>query len=154
MTTKLKLKNKSDVILSKYIEVNNRKYYADGKNVVFEPTKKELSIALWLANKLDETIIILPRIKQPEGVKTSDYIICNESWDLKEIISNRKDAVYNRIRNKKEQSTNFIIDISKSKLTIKAVVKQVNSIYQHKNYKWLNKIIIKKNDEIIFINRK
>ena len=146
-------RHKSKVELSEYVEVNGIKYYVDNKRIVFEPTKKEIITAVWLSKKINKKVEILPRIKQPEGIKSPDYKIGTENWDLKEIISNRKDAVYNRIRTRKDQANHFIIDISKSKLTIKSATNQVKSIYQNKNLRWVSKIIIKKNDEIEFVNR-
>jgi len=46
-------------------------------------------------------------------------LIDGQKWDLKEITSNRNNAIYTRIRHKKEQAHNFIFDIGKSKLTSK-----------------------------------
>ena len=96
----------------------------------------------------------MPRILLPEYIKTSDYLINNEYWDLKTIVSNRNDAIRNRIRNQEDQASNFIIDISKSKLTLKSAEKQINDIFLLKGYKWLNKIILKKNNEIKIIHKK
>ena len=149
-----KLLSKSKIELKDYIEINGKKYVVDGIKVIFEPSKKELHIALWLSKKLNKKIEVLPRIKQPEGINTSDYIINNENWDLKRIISNRNDAVRNIIRNHQKQASYFVIDITDSKLTIKATIKQINDIFNRKGYKWFNKAIIKKNNAIEFVNRK
>ena len=94
----------------------------------------------------------MPKIKIPEGIKTSDYIINDEYWDLKTITSNRNDAMANRIKRQEKQATNFIIDISKSKLTFKAAEKQLQEIL--KWYKWINSIILKKSNEIKIIQKK
>ena len=150
----IRLLSKSKVELKNYVEVDGCKYFVDNKNVIFETSNKELAIATWLSEELNKTIGIVPVVKQPEGIKTSDYMIDNEYWDLKEISSNRKDAVYTRIRSGKNQTTNFIIEISKSKMTMKSARKQVEALYEHKNYKWLNKIIIKRHGKIEFIKRK
>lgn len=134
MSTKIDL-SKSNVVIKDYVEVNGRKYYVDNKNVIFETSDNELAIAIWLSKESDKMIGIVPVIKQPEGIKTPDYLIDNECWDLKEISSNRKDAIYNRIRSGKNQTNNFIIEISKSKITMKSALKQIEAIYKHKNYK-------------------
>ena len=154
MSVKLELIKKAT--LAEYVEVNGLKYFVDGKKVMFEPTTEELNTAFWLSKKLNKEVIILPKIKQPENIKTADYMIDNEYWDLKGISSNKNYAVYSRIRNQEEQASNFIIDISKSKLTIRAVTNQINELYKLKNFKWLNKFIIKKNNtiEIIVRNKK
>ena len=103
---------------------------------------------------MNRKIEILPRIVLPKNIKTSDYLIDNEYWDLKDIVSNRNDAIRNRIRKQEKQASNFIINISNSKLTLKSAEKQIKDILQLKGYKWLNKIIVKKNNEIIIINKK
>lgn len=134
-------------------EVNSRKYYVDDKKVVFETSNKELAIAVWISKKLNKKVEILPKVYQPENIRTADYLIDNENWDLKEIISNKNYAIYSRIRNQEKQAFNFIIDISKSKLTIKAATKQINELYKLKNFKWLKDIIIKKNNNYEYIKK-
>ena len=103
--------------------------------------------------KLNKRIEVLPRVVLPKNIKTADYIIDGEFWDLKVISSNKNYAVYVRIRNQEKQSNNFIFDISQSKLTIKSVVKQLEDLYKLKNFKWLQKVIIKKNNSIEIIIR-
>ena len=146
--------SKIKVELKNYIEINGDKYYVDGKKVIIEPSKKETHTALWLSAKLNIKIEILPRIILPKNIKTPDYLINGEYWDLKDITSNRNDALRCRIRGKEKQSLNFIIDISKSKLTIKAAERQINILYDIKGYKWLKDVIIKKNNEILIIKKK
>jgi len=148
----LKIK-KVEVQLQSYIIINNTKYIVDGKKVVLEPSNKEINMAIWLSKKLSIEIKLLPRILLPENIKTADYSINGEYWDLKEITSNRNNALYNRIRKKDNQASNFIIDISNSKLTIKALQYQIVELYSSKHFKWLNKIIVKKNNDVRIIKR-
>ena len=147
---------KSKVELKDYVEVDGRKYYVDNNKVVFEPTKKEIATAVWISKKLNKKVGILPRINVPSGIKTADYLLDNEKWDLKILVSNRNNAIYTSIRRDSKQASNFIFDISKSKLTIKAVVRQVEYLYKSKKLCWLNNVIIKKNNdiEIILKNKK
>ena len=153
MGVKLAL-NKSKVVLKEHIEINGHIYCIDGKTVVLEPSKKELNVAIWLSKKLNKKVEVLPRVLIPEGIKTSDYLIDDNNWDLKTIISNINNAVYTSIRKKEKQSNNFVIGISKSKLSIKSAIKQVMGIYSMKGFNWLNNIIIKKNDSFEIIKRK
>jgi len=130
-----------NIILSKCVIVNGRKYIVDGSKVVFDQNKKEIHMALWLSQKLNKKIELLPRILQPENIQTSDYMIEGEYWDLKGIVSNKNYAVYSRLRNQNKQASNFIIDISKSKLTIKSVIYQVKELYKLKSFKKIKKIL-------------
>ena len=65
---------KSKVELKECIEINGHKYFGDGIKVVFEPSNKELHTALWLSQKLNKKVEILPRIALPKNIKTSDYL--------------------------------------------------------------------------------
>ena len=47
----------------------------------------------------------------------------------------------------------MVIDIGKSKLTIKSATKQINELYSKKSYNWLNKVVIKKHNDYIVINK-
>ena len=122
------MSNKSKVILKDYVEVKGKKYYVDNKRVVLEPTNSEIRMAKWLSNILSKQIELLPRVKLPKNIKTADYLIDGELWDLKSITSNRNDAIRSRIRNQETQSSNFIIDITKSKIILKAAEKQIKHI--------------------------
>ena len=63
-----------------YREVMFHQYYSDGKNVIFDFSQKEYEIAVWLSKTFNESVIINPRINNPEGIKTSDYIFQNHNW--------------------------------------------------------------------------
>ena len=153
MVSKKSNLSKSNVRLKDYVEVDGTKYYVDNKKVVFETTKKELATAVWLSKKLNKKVEILPIVYQPEKIKTADYLIDSEKWDLKEITSNKNYAIYTRIRNQEKQASNFIFDISNSKLTIKSATKQVNELHKLKNFKWFKNVIIKKNNNIEYIKK-
>jgi len=149
-----KLISKTKVILKiDYVEVNGHKFYVDNKKVVIDPSKKELNMASWLSKIFNKNVYILPKVHLPEGIKTADYLINNEKWDLKNIVSNRNNAIYNRIRKNENQSSNFIIDISRTKLTIKSATKQIEELFISKNFKWFKRALIKKNKEYIIIVR-
>ena len=150
----VKLCSKENVIyLKDFVEVNGCKYYVDGKKVILEPSKREINMAVWLMQKLNTNIYILPKVLLPEGVKTADYLINNENWDLKRIKSTRNTAIYTSIRKQKRQSSNFIFDVSRTKVTIKSAKYQVEDLFKHKDFKWFKNAIIKKNDEYVIINR-
>ena len=142
------------VVFSEYVEIDGCKFYVDNKKVVFEPTKKELAVAVWLSKKLNKKVEVLPRINIPKGMKTADYLIDNQKWDLKKISSNRNNAIYTSIRGQERQADNFVFDISKSKLTVKATINQIYGIFSMKGFNWINSVIIKKNNVIEIIKRK
>jgi len=150
----VKLKSiKTEVILRKYIDVDNHRYIVDNKKVVLDPSKKELQIALWLSRIFNANVYILPKVLQPEGIKTADYLINNEKWDLKGIKSNKNTAIYTSIRKQERQANNFIFDISRTKVTTKSAIRQIEDLFKHKDFKWFKMAIIKKNNDYVFVKR-
>ncbi len=94
-------------------------------------------------------INIIPRINEPSGIKTPDYIINNERFDLKEISGNGKNTLEDAIKKKEKQSENFIFDITKTVMTEEKAIFQIEKIYLSPYRKWVNKIILIKNNEIL-----
>ena len=134
---------------SYYIDKEGNKYRVDGKNVVLDYSVKEKEVAEWLIEKFGGNIYMLPRVNKPDGIMTADYLYKKEYWDLKEIIGNGKRTIDTSIKKKKNQSQNFIIDVSNSKITDIEVFKQIEKIYI--NRKWINKVIVKRNEKVLFI---
>lgn len=139
-----------------YFEHEGAKYEVDNKNVVLDYSDKEKEIVEWLENTFGGEIYMNPRINYPKGIETADYLWNDELWDLKEIIKATSEirAVDNVIKNCKNQSSNFIIDITGSKLSNKSIIKQVQNVFipSNKFYReWVNKIIIKRDNEVLKI---
>ena len=97
---------------------------------------------------------MLPKINIPEGIKTADYLFKNELWDLKEINSSGKRVIDNRINGNKRQAKNYIFDITKTKLTNEAVLKQIENIYKSNDRLWIDKIIVKKYNYVLAVYKR
>ena len=97
---------------------------------------------------------MIPRINEPEGIKTPDFIFKNEHWDLKTINGNSKQALYHAIRKKSKQSNNFIFEILSEDLSFRNGKEQVQALYKRTDVPFVNKIILKKNDEFLVFKRK
>lgn len=138
----------------KYFEHNGIKYKVDNKNIVLDYSDKEKEVAIWLENTFDGEIYMLPRINKPDGIQTADYLFRGEYWDLKKITGKGKNTLDSAINKKKSQSNNFIFDISNSEITLEAIDKQLSSIYENKYRKWIDKIIVKQNNNVIVIKKR
>ena len=123
------------------------------KNVIFDFSEKEYEIAVWLSKTFNENVYLNPRINYPEGIKTSDYIFKCERWDLKSIIGNSTQVFYHVIYKNKEQSSNFIFDITKSKINMKSALELANVLYGRSDIIFLDKIIILDNNEFMVLKR-
>lgn len=138
----------------KYFEHNGIKYKVDNKNIILDYSDKEKEVAIWLENTFGGEIYMLPRINKPDGIQTADYLFRGEYWDLKKITGKGKNTLDSAINKKKSQSNNFIFDISNSEITLEAIDKQLSSIYENKYRKWIDKIIVKQNNNVIVINKR
>lgn len=97
---------------------------------------------------------MLPRVNKPDGIKTADYLWNGEYWDLKEILGNGKNVLYHATENQRLQAHNFIFDFSNSKINSVEVYDRINKLFKIKKVKWLNIIIIKNNNGVLFIAKK
>ncbi len=123
-------------------------YAVDGKNVLLDYSENERRIAELLKEKLGGKIYLVPRVLNPQGVSTPDYIFRDEAFDLKELSGSSKNLVYNAIAKKKRQSSNFILDISKSPLDENEIVRQIEDIYWSRHTMFVQKIIVIKDGKI------
>lgn len=134
-----------------FISDDGIKYNVDGKHVLLEPTKREIEVAKLLGEIIGGKVNIIPRINEPFGIKTPDYIINNEKFDLKEITGKGKYVIEGNLRKKKKQANNFIIDLTNTNIEFKEIERQIKSIYISKRYLWIDKIFIIKNCNIVKI---
>lgn len=145
--------NNHKVLNKKYFKDSKGNIYkVDGKNVVLDYSQKEKETAIWLKKTFGGKIYMLPRVNNPKGIKTADYLWNNEKWDLKETTEkaiSKTRAVDNIIKTAKNQTDNIILDITNTKLSKNNILKQVKKIYSTKGRNWVNKIMIIKNNELI-----
>ncbi len=134
-----------------YQDEQGNKYNVDGKHVILEPTKREKEVATLLGKIYGGQVKIIPRVNEPPNIKTPDYMINNERFDLKEITGSGKYAIEGNLRKKKKQANNFIIDLTNSKIDFKETERQIENIYRSKRYLWIDKIVIIKENTIIKI---
>lgn len=137
-----------------YFEHNDVKYKVDGKNVVLDYSNKEKEIAEWLESTFGGELYMVPRINNPSGIKTPDYIFKNNNWDLKTINGKSKQALYHSVYKKSEQSSNFIFDISSSELEMTEIKQQVDKLYKRTDVPFVNEIIVKKDNDFLVYKRK
>lgn len=142
------------VIDVKYFCVGKKKYFVDGKRVVLDYSDKEKEIAKWLGKTFGRKIYMLPRINEPEGIQTADYLFKGKYWDLKSISGKSNQVLYHSIYKKKTQSNNFICDVSTSELDIKELKSQIDKLFSRKDTEFLQKIILKKKNDIFVYKRK
>ncbi len=146
--------NSHKVLDMNYFEHEGIKYEVDGKNVVLDYSEKEKTIAEWLESSFGGELYMVPRINNPSGIKTPDYMYKNENWDLKTISGKSNQALYHSVYNKNKQSNNFIFDISSSELSMKEGKQQIDKLYKRTDITFINEIIVKKGNDFFVFKRK
>lgn len=143
--------NSHQMLDRNYFIYDDKKYIVDGKNVVLDYSKKEKEVAKWLENTFGGELYMLPRINNPSGIETADYLFRKEYWDLKEINGNGKHTLDSAIKKKRSQANNFILDLSNSEMVKEEALRQLELIFKSKDRKWLEKVILKRDEEVIVI---
>ena len=147
--------NSHKVMDSYYYISEDKVYIVDGsKKVVLDYSLKELEVAIWIENTFGGEIYMKPRVNVPEGIKTADYWWNGEYWDLKSPKGSSERTIENLLKDKKNQTRNFIIDITNAALLIKDVNRQIENIFKSKSRSWINIIILKKDNYVKIYKRK
>ena len=76
-------------------------------------------------------------------------MIDGERFDLKSPTGSGKNLLYGMIAKKKKQSPNFIFDITECPLSEDDIERQIYGLYISQHTKFIKKIVIVKNEEII-----
>lgn len=129
-------------------KIKDSVFTVDGKNVLLDYSDKERRIAELLKEELGGKISLVPRVLNPQGISTPDYIFRDEAFDLKELSGTSKNLVYNAIAKKKKQASNFILDISKSPLDENEITRQIEEVYWSRHTMFIQKIIVIKDEKI------
>ncbi len=137
-----------------FIAEDGTKYIVNGKHIILQPTEREIEVAKLLGQAIGGKISIIPRINKPFGIKTPDYIINGEKFDLKEITGGGKYTIQGNLKGKEKQSNNFAVDVTNAKFSVEEVYRQIKNIYNSKHYLWLNKIMLIQNNNIIKVYKR
>lgn len=134
-----------------YIDEDGNRYNVDNKYVILKPTEREKEVANMLGELYGGKIKIIPRVNEPKNIKTPDYIVKNRRYDLKQISGNGKYVIQGNLKGKQKQADNFVIDITKSEMSIDEAIRQIENIYNSKHFLWLDRIILLKDKEFLKI---
>lgn len=124
-------------------------YTVDGHNVVLDYAPYEKEIAELLEREVGGEMFMVPRVNNPAGIPTPDFIFRGKSYDLKSIFGESRNALYNAIAKKKRQSPNFVFDVSGTPLGLTEIVEQVGRLYTSKHTAFVDEIVIVKEDKIV-----
>jgi len=140
---------KGIVIERQEYTIRGNTYRVDGKRVVTTLSQKEKAVADFICNSLGKKVELVPKINYPPGIQTPDYLIDGERFDLKSPTGKGKYLLQGLIAKKKQQSHNFIIDVTNCPLDFEELKRQTESLFKSPRTAFLEKIVFLKGNEII-----
>lgn len=124
--------------------VNGVTYKVDGRNVVLDYKPHEKEIAELLEREVGGEIFMVPRVNNPQGVSTPDYLFHGKGYDLKTLGKDAgKNTIFNRVKNGKRQARNFIIDVTEAvNLDDQVIDDQLEKIFQDRDTLFVDEVVI------------
>ena len=111
-------------------------------------------IAEVLARHLKAEVHLIPRVSHPPNVRTPDYLINGDGYDLKTPLGSGKNTVFDIIKHGKGQANNFIVNIDKTPLSRKDVLKQIDRVFINTRTDFVHKVVVIENGNVITIKRR
>lgn len=133
---------------------NGHTYTVDGHNVVLDYSPREREAAELLERELGGEIYMVPRVNEPPGVSTPDYLFRGMRLDLKSPKGGGKNTLYDAIAKRRAQAENFIFDLTQCPLSDGEVARQIDLIYRSTHTRFADVIILAKNGAIERIFRR
>nr|DAH84083.1 MAG TPA: minor capsid protein [Caudoviricetes sp.] len=136
--------------------VNGVTYKVDGHNVVLDYSPHEKEIAELLEKEFGGELYMVPRVNNPQGISTPDYLFRSKGYDLKTLSKEAgENTIINRIKKAKKQSKNFVLDLTNAKKITDVVLKsQIKKIYADKETAFVDTIIVVRNGKIVVVVKK
>ena len=127
-------------------------YKVDGHNVVLDYFSHEKEIAELLEREFGGELFMVPRVNNPQGVSTLDYLFRGNGYDLKTLGEKaRQDTMFQRVQKAKRHSRNFIIDITATSLDSDTDRSQIEKIFRLDSTKFVDEIIIINGTEVVLV---
>lgn len=131
------------------VTVNGVTYQVDGRNVVLDYKPHEKEIAELLEREVGGELCMVPRVNNPQGVSTPDYLFHGKGYDLKTIgKTTGKNPIINRIKNAKKQANCFIFDVTNSTLSEAAIAEQIEKIFRDRETQFVDELVIIRDGKI------
>lgn len=98
---------------------------------------------------------MVPKVNNPQGVSTPDYLWRGERWDLKTIEPNAgQNTMFNRVKKAKQQAQKIVVDVTKSDLNDNTINAQIEKIFRHPETQWVKGIVLISNSTTVKVLEK
>lgn len=86
---------------------------------------------------------MVPRVNNPQGVSTPDYLFRGKGYDLKTIGEKAgANTIFNRIKKAAGQAQSFIIDVTRSGLDNDTINQQIEKLFNRIDTEWVEEVVI------------
>lgn len=132
------------------VTVNGVTYQVDGDNVKLEYSPHEKEIAELLEREVGGELYMVPKVNEPQSVRTADYLFHGHYYDLKtlEQVPPGKNPIYNPVKKSNGQTAKVIVDVTIPDLDAATIEKQVDKIFWSRETRFVDEIVIIRGDKI------
>ena len=128
------------------------KYIVDGHNVKLRYEEEEKKYLEILERAIGGEAYMVPKVENPEGIKTPDFLFNGNEYDLKRISGSGKNTLIDAVKKKKGQSKKFVFGITeKCELADEEILRQAKHIFNYNRTDFIDEVIVVKNGEIMTI---
>ena len=124
-------------------------YKVDGHNVVLDHDAHEKEIAELLEREVGGELYLVPRINEPQGIPTPDFLFHGARYDLKTLRGNSKNTIYNAVAKQADQADNFILDVTHCPLSEEDIYEQAAALFYSTHTKFIDTVVLVRNMKII-----
>ena len=124
-------------------------YKVDGHNVVLDHDAHEKEIAELLEREVGGELYLVPRINEPQGIPTPDFLFHGARYDLKTLRGNSKNTIYNAVAKQADQADNFILDVTHCPLSEEDIYEQAAALFCSTHTKFIDTVVLVRNMKII-----
>ena len=113
----------------------------------------EKKIAELLEREIGGELYMVPRVNNPEGVRTPDFLFNCKMYDLKTPKKGAgENTLFRRVRKASNQAKGIIVDISVSGLDKEAISRQIDKVFFSKDTLFIDELVILKDNAIISVS--
>ena len=100
------------------------------RDVVLDYKPHEKEIAELLEREFGGEICMVPRVNNPQGIRTPDYLFRGKKYDLKTLEKEAgENTIYHRVDKSHGQADHIIVDITKGKVSENLLSSQISKIF-------------------------
>lgn len=132
---------------------NGKRYIVDNIHNINNHDQHEIDVANMLADVFGGDVHLVPKVMEDQNISTADYIFRGDYFELKTINGTGKNTIFDKINKSKNQSNNFIIDISNiyNDVSMGLILENINKVFWSRYTKNIDTIMLIKDLEVLNI---